>query len=72
MIYTVLGLLVCFIHTYLYYIHVCMYVGECIYIFTRYRALSNKANKIDTPGLFYIIFCGVQENSAFFPKNVFK
>lgn len=40
----------------------------CIYIFRRYRALSDKANKIDTPGLFHIIFCGFQENSAFFPK----
>lgn len=44
--------------------------GVCIYVLSHYRPQSNKPNKIDTPGLFYIIFCGFPERMQFFQKRV--
>lgn len=56
-----------YIHIFILYtrVYVC---GVCIYIFGDYRALSDKANKIDTPRLFHIIFCGFQEKIVHFSK----
>lgn len=40
----------------------------CIHVLKHYRSQSNKPNKIDTPGLLYIILCGFQERMQSFQK----